>query len=511
MSSAPPESPEFDSDLAGQIAQRQARSEDLRRRGVNPYANDFRVTHEIAAVPRDVAALPPEPEIAADAPRYAVAGRLIQKMDKGKVAFLFLRGDRGEMIQLFVKVNVAEAFALLPDLALGDFVGARGPMFATRIGKASMLVEEMRLLTKAIRPLPGKLLGDTEVKDIEQRYRMRYLDLIAHPEVAAVFRSRSRIIAEIRRFFDERGYLEAETRVLLPTNGGAAARPFVTHHNTLDMNLFLRIATELDLKRLVVGGFDRVYEIGRLFRNEGMDQAPTTPSSPPSSSIEAYATYEDLMMDITEQLLRSAGDGHLGRGRARAEARPPGCHQPTRGSSAASACGRSSRTRSPRPLSTITMLWSASSLRAFTRRRTPTTRATDERLRQRSSCSTVRGCWSSPPSMQPTFITQFPVEVSPLWRARTTRIPRYTDRFELFIAGREYANAFSELNDPDGPARALRGAGELEQGRPVTTSPWTTTRTSAAPWSTACHRRRGRGSASTGWSCCSPTSPRSAT
>ncbi len=289
-----------DSDLEGQIAHRTRKAEDLRGKGVNPWANDFHVTHAIADVPRDVEKLPTEDQIAEQDPRYAVAGRLLQMNEKGKVAFLFLRGDRGEMIQLFVKVNYEKAFALLKDLQLGDIVGARGQMFKTRIGKAAMRVEELRLLTKAIRPLPGKLLGGQDVKDVESRYRQRYVDMISHPEVAEVFRKRARLVTEMRRFFDDRGYVEVETRTLLSTNGGAAARPFVTHHNTLDMNLYLRIATELDLKRLVVGGIDRVYEIGRIFRNEGMDRF----HNPEFTTIEfyqAYATYEDLMV-LTEQL-----------------------------------------------------------------------------------------------------------------------------------------------------------------------------------------------------------------
>src|SRR6058998_2738229 len=160
----------FDSDLEGQIAQRKAKAEELRGRGVNPYANDFRPTGDIASVPRDATQLPPEAGVTAESARYAVAGRLIQKMEKGKVAFLFLRGDRGEMIQLFATVNYPEVFALVSELQLGDIVGARGPLFATRIGKAAVLVEEMRLLTKAIRPLPGKLLDWQEMKDVEARY-----------------------------------------------------------------------------------------------------------------------------------------------------------------------------------------------------------------------------------------------------------------------------------------------------------------------------------------------------
>ena len=439
-------SDQFDSDLEGQIAQRQAKAAELRARNVNPYANDFRVTHVITDVPRDVATLPHEPDIAPDAVRYAVAGRLVQKNEKGKVAFLFLRGDGGEMIQLFCKVNFADVFALLPDLQLGDIVGARGPMFGTRIGKPAMLVEELRLLTKAIRPLPGKLLSGQEVKDVEARYRMRYLDMIANPDVAHVFRQRARIISEIRRFFDERSYVEVETRMLLSTNGGAAARPFTTHHNTLDMNLFLRIATELDLKRIVVGGIDRVYEIGRIFRNEGMDRF----HNPEFTSIEfyqAYATFEDLML-LTEQLLERLAVAIWGEPEQELKVLFEG-----RVSLKAPFHRVTMRDAVKRALPDAPVDDSAALIDYVTERMHEKPRLQHSGESHRASLDYGHALTHlfeqhvESMLIQPTFVTEFPIEVSPLSR-RNDKDPRFVDRFELYVLGKELANAFSELNDP---------------------------------------------------------------
>ncbi len=302
---AGPAAPEA-GDLEGQMAERRRIAAELRQGGVNPFANDLQITAPIYALPydkpEDVGQLPLDSEVTPESPVHAVAGRLLQINDMGKAKFLFLRGDRGAMLQLYLRADNAEAFALSERLQLGDLVWARGPLFRTRKQKRALRVDGLRLLTKALRPLPGKVLQEgSKVTDDDWRYRYRYADMIVHPEVADVFRKRARIVAEIRRFFDERGYVECDTRMLLQTNGGAAARPFRTHHNTLDLDLYLRIATELDLKRLVVGGLERVYEIGRLFRNEGLSRF----HNPEFTTIEfyqAYATYEDLM-DLTEQLL----------------------------------------------------------------------------------------------------------------------------------------------------------------------------------------------------------------
>jgi lysyl-tRNA synthetase, class II len=401
------------SDLVGQMHARQRAADELRARGVNPYANDFRVTHAIADLPRDLAGLGGEDAITPESPRYAVAGRLVQVNDMGKARFLFLRGDQGEMVQLYLRANDAAAFEVAKILDLGDFVGASGALFKTRKEKRALKVERLQLLTKTNRPLPGKALQEGhDVTDVGLLYRQRYLDFIMHPEKVDVFRKRARIIAGIRRFFDERAYVECETRMLLSTNGGAAARPFRTHHNALDINLFLRIATELDLKRLVVGGIDRVYEIGRIFRNEGMDRF----HNPEFTSIEfyqAYATYEDLMT-LTEQLIERLA-------------------LEVRGTTELEYQGRKVSLKAP--------------FKRMTMREAVAAHGGNADAASGADLAHAFEAHAEAELVQPTFITEFPTEISPLSR-KNDRDPRFVDRFELFIVGKEFANAFSELNDP---------------------------------------------------------------
>jgi lysyl-tRNA synthetase class 2 len=395
------------SDLEGQMKARLEAAEALRARGVNPYANDFRVTHQLAELPADVTTMPPEDGLTAESPRYAIGGRLVQVNEMGKARFLFVRGDRGEMLQLYVKADNAEAFAAAKELGLGDFLGASGPLFKTRKEKRALKCETLRILTKAIRPLPGKVLQEgADVKDVGLLYRQRYLDFIVHPDKVEVFRKRARIVSGIRSFFDSLGYVECETRMLLSTNGGAAARPFKTHHNALDIDLFLRIATELDLKRLITGGIDRVYEIGRLFRNEGMDRS----HNPEFTTIEfyhAYATYEDLMT-LTEKLFEKLATDVCGTTEIEYQGQQISLKAPFRRATMQELVGE--------PLTGRALV-----------------AAFEERVEKTL--------------IQPTFVTQHPIETSPLAR-KNDADPRFTDRFELFIGGREYANAFSELNDP---------------------------------------------------------------
>jgi len=435
-------------DLAGQMQERRRIAESLRTAGTNPFANDARITHQIYELPAGgsdpaaVAALPQDGELTPAQTRYAVAGRLLQINDMGKAKFLFLRGDRGAMIQLYLRAEQGEAFKLSEQLGLGDIVWAQGPLFRTRKEKRALRVEGLRLLTKAMRPLPGKALqeGDKAV-DEDWRYRQRYADMIVHPEVAEVFRKRATIVREIRRFFDERNYVECDTRMLLSTNGGAAAKPFRTHHNALDQDLYLRIATELDLKRLVVGGLDRVYEIGRIFRNEGLSRF----HNPEFTSIEfyeSYATYENLM-DLTEELLERV------------------C-QVVNGTTTID-YQEHKDVRLCRPFRRATM-------RQLVKEARPDAPIADgpcsdaEYAALPGYAKTVLGVkaptgyghalvalfeeYVEKTLVQPTFVCQFPTEVSPLSR-KSDADPRFVDRFELFVIGKELANAFSELNDPD--------------------------------------------------------------
>lgn len=436
-------------DLIGQMQERVRTVEALVNRGIDPYTNGFRVSHAIDSLPgktdEEVKMLPEDIALDALSVRYAVAGRLLQINEMGKAKFLFIRGDRDAMLQLYLRADQAEAFSLSEQFHLGDIIGVVGPLFRTKKGKRALRVEQLTLLTKSIRPLPSKALQqDDSITDPELRYRQRYVDMIMHPSVAQVFRDRARVIGAMRRFFDERGYVECETRMLVPTNGGAAARPFRTHHNALDMDLFLRIATELDLKRLVVGGIDRVYEIGRLFRNEGLSRF----HNPEFTTIEfyqAYATYADLM-SLTEQLLPVLC-AVVGKHDCLLD------YQQYTGISLAPPYRRATMRQ------LVAEMLPESPIRAgeytdaeekllpeFTRDAIPELSSKKE-LSYGHALVELFERFVEPCLVQPTFVTEFPLEVSPLARKRDGQ-PRFVDRFELFIACREIANGYSELNDP---------------------------------------------------------------
>ena len=358
----------------------------------------------------------------------ALAGRLMVKRLQGGLVFADLQDGHGR-IQLMANRNVLgeEEFSRFADLDAGDIIGASGPIFRTKRGEITLEVHSIQLLTKSLRPLPEKWHG---LKDVEIRYRQRYVDLIANPQVRAVFRARTRIIAAIRGLLDERGFIDVETPVLQEIPGGGHARPFQTHHNSLDRDLYLRIALELHLKRLLVGGFERVYEIGRVFRNEGLSPRHN-PEFTLLESYQAYADYEDVMQLVEDLMVISA-------------------------------------MAADRPLETSYQGESVNLTPPYRRERMADLvlehtgrHAAGEELNDLFEEHVV------PRLRQPTFVLDYPVEISPLARPREDD-PRFVERFELIILGREYANAFTELTDPiDQRARfeaqaAMRAAGNVE-------------------------------------------------
>ncbi len=429
------------------IAQRQRKAEALRALGVNPFGNGFAPRHAAADLVRRYGDAPAE-EIAKEPGAWSVAGRVLAHRPFGKAAFLKVRDASGE-IQVWVKKDkVPERdFEIYKLLDIGDIVAAEGPATRTKTGELTVEASSFTVLTKAMRPLPEKWHGLT---DVEQRYRQRYVDMIVTPGVREVFRKRTRIVATIRRFLDERGFLEVETPTLHKPEeaGGAAARPFETHHNALDMDLKLRIATELHLKRLVVGGFDRVYEIGRIFRNEGIDRR----HNPEFTSIEfyqAYATHEDLMK-LTEELFHALAVGVADspaitfQGR-RIDLTPP-YPRVSLVAEGARALG----------LSVADALAGKGLAEALARAAARENESEDawklEQAAKKSPGEAIAAAFEvfgEPhlPKDRPAFVVDWPFETSPLSRRRDSD-PRLVDRFELFIAGMEVANAFSELNDP---------------------------------------------------------------
>ena len=365
----------------------------------------------------------------------SVAGRLMSKRGMGKAVFCDLQDVQGR-IQLYVRIDELgeEPFARFKKVDIGDIVGVEGEAFRTKRGEISVKASTVTLLSKSLRPLPEKFHGLT---DKETRYRQRYVDLIVNPEVRQAFVVRSRFIKHVREFLDNRGYMEVETPVLNTISGGATARPFITHHNTLDIDMYMRIATELPLKRLIVGGMDRVYELGRIFRNEGMDPK----HNPEFTTVELYQAFADFndMMDLFEELLSSAAQKILGTYEVEWQGEKidltPGwprlpMHEAVKqytgldfmaitSDEEAVAAAKSIGVELPE---TADKTWGNALYEVF-----------DQRVEEKL--------------IQPTFITMHPVDVSPLAK-RSPKDPRLTERFELFICHSEMGNAFSELNDP---------------------------------------------------------------
>ena len=380
----------------------------------------------------------------------AVAGRIMAKRIMGKASFCTIQDATGK-IQSYVSINDLgeESYSLFKTYDIGDIIGIKGFVFKTRTEEISVHAKEVVLLTKSLRPLPEKFHG---LKDTELRYRQRYVDLIMNPEVKETFMIRSKIIKEIKNVLDNKGYVEVDTPILNTIAGGAAARPFITHHNTLDMDMYLRIANELYLKRLIVGGFDRVYELGRMFRNEGI----SIKHNPEFTNIELYAAYQDYndMMDITEEIISTVAEKVLGTTKITYQGTPidltPGWRR-------------------------IPMIDAIKEVTGVDFNEINTDEEASEAARKIGVA--VEGILErgnvinlvfeekvEDTLVQPTFIIDYPVEVSPLTKRKPSD-PRLVERFEVFIGGREYGNAYSELNDPiDQYERFLEQAKQKEAG-----------------------------------------------
>ncbi len=419
--------------LADQIKrQREEKLAELRARGIDPFYNRFTPSHSVAEIVAPYGHLS-GPELEALGLTFRLAGRLMLIREFGKATFCHIQDGSGRL-QAYVQRQVVgdEAFSLFKRLDLGDIVGFTGTLFRTRTQELTLAVSSFVLLTKAIRPLPEKYHGLT---DIELRYRQRYLDLMVNPQVREVFIRRAAIISLIRQFFEAREFLEVETPMMQPIPGGATARPFVTHHQALDMTLYLRIAPELYLKRLVVGGFDKVFEINRNFRNEGLS-IQHNPEFTMLEFYQAYATYEDLMV-LTEELVCHVAQKLLGSLRLTYQGDEIDLTPPWR------------RLDLRESLTQVGSIPAA----VVRDRDALVARALEEGVTLRPGEGYGRALTKlfdltvEPKLIQPTFILGYPLETSPLSRKSETD-PEVVDRFELFIGGREMANAFSELNDP---------------------------------------------------------------
>jgi lysyl-tRNA synthetase class 2 len=429
------------------IEERKAKLKALRGEG-NAFPNDFRRTHLAADLHHDFDSRPNE-ELEPAAIKVTVAGRMMLKRVMGKASFATLQ-DMSGRIQLYISNDVSgeESHAAFKHWDLGDILGAEGTLFKTRTGELSVKVTGLRLLSKSLRPLPEKFRG---LADQEQKYRQRYLDLITNPESQRVFKARSAIIQSIREFFVGRGYLEVETPMMQPIPGGAAARPFVTHHNALDMQLYLRIAPELYLKRLVVGGIEKVFEINRNFRNEGM----STRHNPEFTMLEFYEAYQDYhyLMDLTEELLRGLALKITGTTTLNYQGETIDLGKRFDRLTMAEAVARYNPRYSLQDLSKIDSLRGA--LEPFKVEVFPTDGLGLLQLKLFEQTTEDK-------LVQPTFIVAHPTDVSPLARSNDKN-PAVTDRFELFITGRELANGFSELNDPEDQAARFQQQAQAKE------------------------------------------------
>ncbi|MBQ7497579.1 MAG: lysine--tRNA ligase [Selenomonas sp.] len=434
-------------DIGALMKVRRDKMEAFREMGVAPFGHRFEVSAYAQPLKEKYDYLQEDEE---GEEEVTIAGRLMAIRGHGKASFSVLN-DRTGNIQIYFKLDVLgeqkykEEFKRLD---MGDIIGVKGHVFKTRRGEVTVRVEDFDLLSKSLRPLPEKFHG---LKDVDVRYRQRYLDLIVNPEVRDTFRKRSQIIKSIRSYLDERDFLEVETPVLSTIAGGAAARPFVTHHNALDIDLYLRIATELSLKRLVVGGMDRVYEMGRVFRNEGMDVR----HNPEFTSIEIYQAFADYtdLMDITEGIVCNAAQAVLGTTRINYQGVDIDLANVKRISmndAVKEATGKD--------------FMACQTVEEARKLADEIGVAYEERHGIGGILNEAFEAKVEESLMQPTFITGHPTEISPLAK-RNPEDPRITDRFEFFIYGRELANGFTELNDPiDQEGRFLEQLKQREAG-----------------------------------------------
>jgi len=432
----------FDNEINELMKARIQKLEELKSMGINPYGQKYERTHDCLQIKEEFEKL--------DGQKTKLAGRIMAIREHGKAAFFDIQDEKGRL-QIYIKKDKVGDFIfnLFKKLDIGDIVGVEGTVFKTHKGEISVNAENIVLLSKSLRPLPEKWHG---LKDVDLRYRQRYLDLIVNPEVRKTFIIRSKVIKAIRDYLDDLGFMEVETPILTPIAGGAAARPFITHHNALDIDLYLRIATELYLKRLIVGGFEKVYEIGKDFRNEGI----SIKHNPEFTMIELYQAYADYtdMMELTENLISHVAKKVLGTTKI---------------------VYQGEEIDLTPPWTKMTMV---EAVKKFTGIDFNEIKSDEEAKRVAEELNLEVGEKDTKGKIlnlifeekveshlvQPTFILDYPIEISPLAKRKEDN-PDFTYRFELFITRREMANAFSELNDPiDQRERFLQQLKEREAG-----------------------------------------------
>lgn len=435
---------EHTQDLSDVLQVRRQKLNELREQGIDPFGQKYERTHLAEEIINNFEAL--------ENHQVSIAGRIMSQRVMGKASFAHLQDSSGR-IQIYVKVDQVgeEAYRQFERFDIGDIIGVEGKVFKTKRGEISVSAEKITFLTKSLRPLPEKWHG---LKDVDLRYRQRYVDLIVNPEVKKTFITRSKIIKAMRSFLDDRSFIEVETPILHSIAGGANARPFITHHNTLDIDMYLRIATELHLKRLIVGGFDRVYEIGRIFRNEGM----SIKHNPEFTTVELYQAFGDMenMMEITESMISFIALQVLGTNKIVYQGQEIDLTPPW---------PRERMVDLVKKYAGVDFLAVSSDEEA---RRLAKEHGLKIELKPDSTRGEIINLvfeeYVEDKLIQPIFVTGHPIEISPLAKKRDDD-PAFTYRFEAFIYGREMANGFSEINDPiDQRERFLRQLEQREKG-----------------------------------------------